>query len=54
MRQRWYDASLRRFLNRDPLRSVNRYVYGANRPNLVDPMGLDASRWSVPRLRAGE
>jgi hypothetical protein len=41
MRQRWYDATLQRFVSRDPLRSSNRYAYVHNRPtSFIDPSGL--------------
>ena len=44
MRHRWYDASLQRFISRDPVgfeSSYNLYEYGANNPvNRVDPSGL--------------
>ena len=42
MRQRWYDASLQRFISRDALRSNNRYEYAAGSPaNLIDKTGLE-------------
>ena len=40
-RQRWYDATLQRWISRDPLGSINRYVCCGNQPTAyVDPMGL--------------
>jgi RHS repeat-associated protein len=41
MRARWYDPTLQRFLSRDPVRSIHRYMYAANSPsNYIDPSGL--------------
>jgi RHS repeat-associated protein len=41
MRQRWYDSSIQRWISRDPVRAVNRYIYSNNNPSrLEDPMGL--------------
>ena len=41
--QRWYDASVGRFISRDPIGEVgglNLYVYGNNSPTmLIDPEG---------------
>jgi len=40
MRQRWYDPTTQRFISRDPIRSVNPYLYVSNQPvNAVDPSG---------------
>ncbi|GMU53252.1 MAG: hypothetical protein AMXMBFR33_23980 [Candidatus Xenobia bacterium] len=37
LRQRYYDPSLGRFLSRDPIISLNEYVYSGNNPiNLID------------------
>jgi RHS repeat-associated protein len=47
MRQRWYDAGLRRFVSRDPLglsSGANLYTYTNNAPSsLIDPAGLDVA-----------
>ena len=41
MRQRHYDPTLARFLSRDRVANLNRYIYADNRPvSLVDPNGL--------------
>jgi len=46
MRHRWYDASLQRFISRDPIRHTgghNLYSYTANPKMLIDPFGLAGS-----------
>ena len=51
MRHRWYDASLGRFLSRDPIGldgGHNLYEYGASSPNnSVDPDGLNPITWWI-------
>jgi len=48
MRQRWYDPQLGRFVSRDPIESINLYVYVNNRSQqAVDPSGL----WSYNDVR---
>jgi hypothetical protein len=42
MRQRWYDATLQRFISRDLIKKPNRYYYASDNPvSIIDPSGTD-------------